>query len=437
MLVSFPAFSQTTGISLEECLELSLNNNPYVRNAAVDVNSAHLQKQEAFSKYFPTVSATAFAFRSFDPMLEIGLGDLLGDNDAAHNVEYYLNSTAGLAGLRTEWGLLERGFLVGVSAVQPVFAGGRIVNGNALAALGVRAATVKDEIARRDNRKDVTAKYWTAVSLAEKKKVLERASDLLAGLEKDAMSARDAGLVVEGDLLQVRLKSSELDAAMRKLKSGERLAKMDLFNAVGLEYKILELDSMKLSACFDDLKDPSSCYRDEAQVAAGMEESELLDLNLQSKQLARKMAIGEALPSVGIGATYGYMEMVGEPRLNGAVFATVRIPISDWGAASRKIRRCTNEVAKARNEKEYLDSQLVLKARKQWMELESAWDQCKIALDAVSLSELRLEYARTSYAAGLATLSELLAAQSELQKCESSLVDCRIAYCNALLDWEN
>lgn len=437
LLLSALCSAQTRTVSLDDCLESAAQNNPYVKNAALDINSAKMQKQEALTKYFPTVSAHAYAFASLNPLVDVSLEDFLGGSDAAHNLSYYLGTAADLSGANTEWQMLKQGYVIGASLVQPVFAGGRIVNGNALARLGIEAAELKRDIAVRDNRKEITAKYWTVVSLEEKKKALAKAIEMVEGIRKDVESARAAGLAVDADLLQVRVKAAELDAAARKLNSGERLAKMDLFNACGIEYKTLELDSMGLQGSFDELKAPQTYYRDETEAAAGTTESELLALNVKSKELTKKMAVGETLPEIGIGAAYGYsdLDLVTEPRMNGAVLATVKIPLTDWGAASRKIRRCNNEIQKAQNEKEYLDGQLVLKARKAWMELESAWDQVGIARETVGLSEMRLSHVRASYSAGMATLSEVLQAQTELQSGETALADARIAYCNALLDW--
>ena len=170
-------------------------------------------------------------------------------------------------------------------------------------------------------------------------------------------------------------------------------------------------------------------------MAASLDEARLLEMSIEAKQLEKKMAVGEGLPEIGIGAAYGYGQMVGAPMSNGGVFAMVKIPVSDWSKTSRKVQRAQYEIDKARNDKEYLDRQLRLKVGKEWMDLETAWDEVGIAEDAVRLSEMIERQKEEEYAAGLCTLCELLQSQTDLQSARSSLVDAQTAYAYALAVW--
>ena len=223
---------------------------------------------------------------------------------------------------------------------------------------------------------------------------------------------------------------------MVKLKSGERLAKMDLFNASGVEYSVLELDAIGLSDDFDELLPPQNYYKDEAEVAASLGESKLLEMNVESKKLEKKMTLGEGLPEVALGASMGYGQVIGNPQANGMLYAVMKVPITDWGKTARKLQRNRNEIEKAVNDKEYLDKQLQLKVRKDWIELQSAWDELQSSKDALALSELLESQKREEYKAGLCTMSELLQAQAELVSARSAFVDCQAAYSNALSVWE-
>ena len=52
-------------LSLEECREMALENNAKMKNARLDVEGAREGKKEAFTKYFPNVSAVGTAFSFF------------------------------------------------------------------------------------------------------------------------------------------------------------------------------------------------------------------------------------------------------------------------------------------------------------------------------------------------------------------------------------
>ena len=430
-------FSQTRTVTLEECLNLSHNYNPKVVNAGLDSKSAVATRKEARANWFPNVSVTATGFKAFDPLLNIGLKDVLGSSDAANNLRYYAETTAGLSGLPSTLSMLDVGYLATVNVMQPVFAGGRIANGNSLASLGVKAADVKRDIAVRENDDSITARYWKIVSLTEKMNALQSAIDLVRSLEKSVAPAVEAGLVNKRDLLQIQLKSKELQADMIRLRSGIKLAKMDLFNSVGYEYGVLGLDDIILSDSFQNLSSPDNYYQDENERADAMNEKKLLEMSVQAKKLEKKMALGEGLPEVGVGASMGYFKIVGDAQPNALVYAMVKIPISDWGKTAQKLHRAQNELEKAENDRQYLEKQLVLKANKDWVELQCAWEQILAAEDAVNLAVLMESQKASEYEAGLCTVTDLLKSQTELQAARSALVDRQSEYVTFLSAWKS
>lgn len=104
-------------LSLEECREMALENNAKMKNARLDVEEAREGKKEAFTKYFPNVSAVGTAFKANHGMMDMSV----------------------IPGL-LELSMMDDGLLGGVTAIQPVFAGGQIVNGNKLADLALEVS---------------------------------------------------------------------------------------------------------------------------------------------------------------------------------------------------------------------------------------------------------------------------------------------------------
>ena len=104
-------------LSLEECREMALENNAKMKNARLDVEGAREGKKEAFTKYFPNVSAVGTAFKANHGMMDMSV----------------------IPGL-LELSMMDDGLLGGVTAIQPVFAGGQIVNGNKLADLALEVS---------------------------------------------------------------------------------------------------------------------------------------------------------------------------------------------------------------------------------------------------------------------------------------------------------
>lgn len=411
---------------------MARENSAALKNARLDVSSARYQKAEALGEYFPTVTAQAYSFHAVKPLIDIGLPDIIGTSDNAWNISNAFEEFALENDLKSRYTTLHYAYGASVSAIQPLYAGGRIVNGNRLARLGIEAASLQLSMAERSSEADVESKYWRVVSLQEKMVSVDKALSVLDSLHRDASVAFESGLLTSSEMLTVETKLRELKSTRVQLRSGITLAKMDLLNMIGAEYSVLGLDKVVLSDSLEDFQEPMNYYVPEEEMAARMQEMSLLDLQVQAKTLEKKMTLGEALPQVGIGATYGYGALVGSAKANGAVFATVQIPLSDWGKKSQKLRRQQNEIDKAVNQREYLSAQLLLKARSLWVALEAAWEALESAESARALASDTLEKIQGQKEAGLVTVSDLLQAELALRQAEDALVDARIAYRSAL-----
>ena len=438
-LLLLPALTiagQDRQLSMDECIELSRQNNPRVANAALSVTAAQAQRHEARASWFPTVSASAGGFKALNPMVSVGLDDVLGSSDAANTLRYYAETVAGLGAVGTEWTTLGQGYAAGLSLTQPLYAGGRIATGNALAALGVKAADAQRDLALRQNDDSVAVKYCNIIALQGKRNALEQGIALTEKLESDVSAAVDAGLARPSDLMQVQLKEHELQAQLVQLQSGVRLARMDLFNLIGLDYEADDLDSFVLTDSFDALSSPDAYRQDLSDKAAAMDENRLLDFSVKAKQLQRHMTLGEALPTVGLGASMGYGQLIGEPRFNGMVYALVSVPLTDWTKTSRKLQRAKCAQLQAENDRDYLQKQLAVKVGKDWMELQTAWDLLAAAREALTLSEKLEAQKHAEYDAGLCTLAELLQTQTDLQAARSRLIDAQSAYARTVTIWQ-
>ena len=60
--------------TLDECIESALLNNARMKNAANDLASARHERKEAFTNYFPSISATGGGFLSSTHLLGMEMG---------------------------------------------------------------------------------------------------------------------------------------------------------------------------------------------------------------------------------------------------------------------------------------------------------------------------------------------------------------------------
>ena len=70
ILFVFPLFAQQQGpfrLSVQDCIEMALENNIELKNSQLEIDKARATKNEARAEYFPTVSAQAVAFDALNP----------------------------------------------------------------------------------------------------------------------------------------------------------------------------------------------------------------------------------------------------------------------------------------------------------------------------------------------------------------------------------
>ena len=431
LCLSGVSYAQT--LSLEQCLSMAEENGREVKNASLDVLSAQAMKAEARWEYFPRVSLTGLSYHALNPMLEITLRDVLGNSDAAVTLKEDLTARARENGIKPYYSTLNYGYSASVMVMQPLYAGGRIVNGNRLASLGVQASSLQRNLAGKALRDSVESKYWRVVALQEKQKIVSEGLALLDVLEKDLSSAVQAGLALESDLLSLRLKKSELQAGESRLRGGTILALMDLLDTIGYGYEYSNLRGITLLGAPDALPAPSEVLAENPDMSR-TDESRLLNLQVDAKKLERKMAVGELLPQVAIGAGYGYNALMlpKQGRTNGLLFATVQVPLTDIGKAVARSRRYGYQIDKAIQDKEYLTGRLSLLEKKLRLEVETAWEQIGIASGTVECAEDALGRTSARYRAGHATASELMKVSLSVSTARDSLVSARIAYIKAV-----
>ena len=424
-LISASALSaQEVSLSIKDCIVLSEANNPYIKNTFLDIQSARFQKKEVFAEYFPRLSFRALGISSYDYLIDIAVGrevgDALRESELGGYTRFGLNATFTL--------------------MQPIYAGGRINTGNKLAKVGIKAAELKHKVNLREKREEIEKMYWEIVALEEKRHTIKHLEELLDILHRDVTSAIDAGVITESDLLLVKMKKNELKSGKIHLEGGIRLLKMNLFNTIGQGYTLVKgvadttkpyIDNIVLADRLSSLLPPSDYYIPEEEFAAGVSETELLGIMVEAKQLEKKLALGEYLPSAGVGISYGFSNFTNS-NSNAIGLATISIPISNWGKGSMKLKRLNNEIQKAVNEKEHLTSQLVLQARQLWLNLNVAWEQMKVAEENLELAEKNVYNQMSRFNAGLIPISDVLMNQTKLFEATENLIDKQIEYSKAL-----
>lgn len=410
-------------LSLDSCRALALQNNLTLKNAALDVAAAEEVKKQAFTKYFPNVSAFAGGYYAAKPLFEYTIDDI-GNASARqflHNLYFEYGAAMGLPDRIT---LCENGVMTGAMLVQPVYMGGQIVNGNKLAKVGVEAAELKAQLTEDQVLQQVEEYYWLIVSLRDKQKTLQQALIFLDTLERDITTASEAGLVSQNDILKVKLKRREMEANQTKVDHGIRLASQALCQAMGIEMYggLVPTDTLgKVSEMFD------WGYVDDRTAVLGRKEKQLLDMQVSAEELKKKMALGETLPHLTIGGTASYGNLIFDHfTANALAFATLQVPLTGWWEASHKLKEHDILLEKAKNERTDLIEKMYLETMKAWNDVGDACSQVELSRLSLQEAEANFQETKTDYEAGLVPVSELLEAQTLLMQAQNQLTDALI-----------
>ena len=431
LLLHVAAYSQT--LSLEECLQAASENSVTVSKSALDTKAAKALRDEARWEYVPRLSVNAIAYDALNPLLKVTLSDVLGNSDAAAVLSGNITSVAYQSGIKPYYETLSHGYGATATLVQPLFAGGRIVNGNRLAGIGLDAASLQEELARKEVRDSVENKYWRIVALQEKEKTLQETMKLVESLEKDVQSALGAGLVTDNTLSELEMKKAQLEAGMYRLAGSLSLLKMDLLDYAGMEYNHLEISSLSLEGTLEDLPEPEEVIAGNPGVESSAE-SRLLDLQVTAKETEKRMAVGEYLPQLAVGASYGYNALMNPDKgtMNGMIFATLKIPVTDIGKASARAKRYNYAVQKAEKDREYLMSRLRLREGMCRLEVETLWKEISAAEKSVGHAEDNLNKVSARFKAGQATASDVLQANLSFTEAKETLLQKKTAYKQAV-----
>lgn len=388
-------------MTAEQAVSDALQNNIRMKNADNDLEAARQAKKQAFTKYFPTVSATGIGYMADKGLLEMSLAPGM------------------------EMSMLKNGIMGGVSAQLPLFTGGRILNANRLADVGVETSRQQRRMSQNEVVLTAETYFWQAVMLKEKLKTVTAVERQLDKFAKDADAAVAAGVTDRNDLLQVNLKKNETRSNRITLENALATAKRLLAQYTGHDG-----DSIDVSADMSGGLPPSplQLYAEPQTALANTAEYALMEQNVKANRLKYKMTVGQNLPTVAIGGGYMYDDLMDKSHQFWVGFATVSIPLTGWWGGSHEMKKQRLAVRNAENTLQDNSQLLVIGMENKWNDMNDAYRKIGIAIESIAQAEENLRLHDDYYRAGTATMSDLLEAQTLYQNSRSAYVEAYAEY---------
>ena len=426
------AWAQHT-YTLEQLLDSARSHNIALRNGQRDIEAAQEQRKEAFTKFFPTVSATGAWFNANKSMAqtELDLTPYITPELGATLAQLLPAETLVALSSPMSISMMKHGTIASITAIQPVFAGGQIINGNKLAKIGEEVSRLRQQLSEDEVETTAEQYFWQLVTLEEKQRTIASVEEMLADIHKDVNLAVEAGLTLRNDLLKVELRQNEVESQKVKIQNGMALVKMLLAQYCGLR------DTSFTLRYTTEAISPLTIKRDHQQALLNTPEYQLLDKQVEATSLQKKMAVGENLPSVAVGAGYNYHNLLGSDQTFGMIFATVSVPLSNWWGGSHAIKRKKIAQQQAIDQRDDNAELLTIRMQKAWNDVEEAYQQLTIAERSIRQAEENLRLSRNCYQAGTTTMSDLLEAQMLYQQSLDKHTDAFADYQNKILAYKH
>lgn len=302
-------------IGLEESKQAVLEYSNAIKNGKLQVESAEYGKEGAKASRYPTVSGTvigAFGFRDFveaiPPVLNNGINNF---------------------------------YSAGVTAMQPLYAGGRIKNSIKMADLQVEVRKVLARQTKDSVMLQTEQRYWNIVQIQEQQKTLLANQKLLEAILKQQKDMLVSGLIARNDLLKSKVRLGQLLLDKSRLENSRKVALYDFALMMGKPF-----DSLMVAK--DELGEPVALETQFVSPETALLQNTNYDLllkNIEVQKLQTDLAKSQYRPSVSVGMNIGMFGSIGNSFIGNQfmpmTLATVSIPISErcWGTGKYRLKQ--------------------------------------------------------------------------------------------------
>ncbi len=400
-------------LTLDDAVAIALKQSRPLAAATEGVAAAEATIGEANSWKVPHVELSETYTRTTNPVYVFM--NLLGQESfgPANFDPNFLNRPPALGNFNTK-----------VAVSQPLYAGGKIQAGAAAASYVADAAKADRERTRQGVVHSVVEAYSGAILAAQVLKVAEEGLATVKAHVKLVGDLREAGMVTESDVLQARVHQSEVEEQVVQARAAVAVARAGLNLALGRP-----LDTaFDLPAEIAPREAPAASL-DALTAAATAQRSDLkaMDRRVEAAGAMVKAARAGVLPEVGVTGQYEMNKetFVGKDGSNWSVFVGAKWSAFDGGAARARTLRARAEQRAATQMNALLHDAAGLEVRQAWYALEAAQQRVVIATGAVAQARAALAQVEDRYKEGLATIVELMGAQTALSAARTREVAAR------------
>ncbi len=396
--------TDTLRLSHGQCVEMAVSHSQSIKRAQNAASQADLDREIANRAILPKLDASGTAL--------------------------YLTPDIDMGGQKMQ---MRGAYVAGLQLIQPIYTGGKISAGKKLAAIGHDVAGEQLRMSRADVIANASDAYWTYIAVGSKVKMLEHYVVMMDSLMNQITTAVEAGMTTNNELLRINSKRSTLQYQLQKANSGLSLCRMALCNWIGADENTMILTVDSLPECTL----PESLVND----VTNRPELRLLQYQVQAAEQQIKMARADYLPTVALSLGYNYygnIKMKGIADVGGGVMVpfsqemrdgmgmgmfSVKIPLWSWGEGNRKVKKGRLALENAQLDLDEKRRLLTLEATQATSNVVDGLTMVQTAQLSLQENNENLRVMQNRHNEGMATLSDLLEAQSQWQEAYSNKIE--------------
>lgn len=423
----FNANAQTKQLSLQEALKFALANNQTLAVSRLEENIGRLKTQEVRAQALPQVSANGTLTDNLKKQVMVLPGELTGQPGKTSLLE-----------VGTTWNMAATGELNQQLYNQSVFTGLKAAKS------GEQYYSLQTQQTTENVIYDVSSQYYSLLVKKEKMNVLQSNIDKLTRLVETTQSQLDNGLAKKIDLDRIKVSLVNYQTQKTQLENQLKVDENKLKQNMGMPAEAaISLPPLSLS----DIEHKAAGVADFGNFnLANRTETKILDKTEELQQFQKKAYLAEYFPSLSFNGRYSYNGLSNKFDLfNGSgssanwfgmasIGLTLKVPIFDGFARRSRVQQA-NQVLKQVDLRQELNKlSLTTAYENSRLMIQNSLSTIKTQKENVSLADEVYASTQNNYKLGLASLTDLLNAETSLAEAQNSYNEALLQYKLAELD---
>ncbi|MDE6276782.1 MAG: TolC family protein [Muribaculaceae bacterium] len=425
------AEESTPTLSLDECLEIALSENPTIRVADLEVTRMDYSKKEVIGQLLPSIDFGGNYSRTLAKQtmyMDIGaFGGAAGEGSGKENAE--MSKSKGMeSGMKVG---LDNSYSVGFQASLPLIAP-QLWKSLSISDTQIARALEQSRSSKLDLVKQVKSAYYAYMLAYASKEVIRESYDM-ARLTYETYTKQFAvGAASDYDVLRTSVAMKNIEPELLQSEIAIKQARLQLQILMGVDAAFVFAPTGKLSDYEGTMSDPA------AGIAEDLSGNPTLRLNSMDIELQRKALATQKLayvPTLALTANYNWTSMN-----NGTPFQNLRwnpysmigvqlsVPIFSGGQRYSRVKQAQVQLTELELQRENLE-------RSVNMQVSLAIDNIRINVEQINSCAESVGQAERAHDIMSRSFDLGAASYLDLRDSELALTRARLAYYQAIYNY--